>query len=183
MPEKKGKIAPKKIGRRPTYKPEYADQAFVVVSEFGAKYSVLAELFKVSAATISNWVKNEDAFLEAIKKGKDIYLVKSGEDSLQKRMEGYEYEEVTTEIKEDKNGNKTKHIKKVMKHIPPDVGATCFVLKNLAHFRWRDIKAVDITTKDEPINKIVDWDSLAKSLTVDQIESLRAIISATSSGS
>ncbi len=46
-------------------------------------------------------------------------------------VEGYEYEEVTTEIKMDKKGNATPvRIKKIKKYMPPNVMAVIFALKN-----------------------------------------------------
>ena len=50
---------------------------------------------------------------------------------------GYEFEEVHREVNQTSRGNKTV-IKKLKKHIPPDVTAQIFWLKNRDPERWRD---------------------------------------------
>ena len=70
---------------------------------------------------------------EAIKKGKapvDFEV----ENALLKRALGYDYEETITEV----YGDGKKHVKKVKRHVPPDVGAICFWLKNRKPEKFRD---------------------------------------------
>ena len=86
---------------------------------------------------------------KAIKKGKapvDFEV----ENALLKRALGYDYEEVITEV----YGDGKKHVKKVKRHVPPDVGAAAFWLKNRKSAMWRD-KPVD-QQKDEAVKVIID---------------------------
>lgn len=77
------------------------------------------------------------------------------ENALLKRALGYDFQEAKIE-KSDKDGVK---IIQTLKHIPPDVGAAAFWLKNRRPDKWRD-KPVDNTgPKDE-----VEEDDLSRSL-------------------
>lgn len=90
----------------------------------------------VAVQTLYEWCRRFPSISEALKKGKapvDIEV----ENALLKRALGYEYEETVTEI-EEVNGKPKKHIRKVMKHMPPDATAMIFWLKNRRPDRWRD---------------------------------------------
>lgn len=82
--------------------------------------------------------KNEHKeFTEALKKGREVVDFEV-ENALLKRALGYDYEEVKVE-KSDKDGVK---VIKTVKHIPPDVGAAAFWLKNRKPTDWRDKREI-----------------------------------------
>ena len=55
------------------------------------------------------------------------------------KRQGYEYEEEKKIIEYDKDGNvKPVKIEKTKKHVPPDVTAQIFWLKNRQRDRWQD---------------------------------------------
>lgn len=59
--------------------------------------------------------------------------------SLYQRAVGYEYEEEKRIVEYDKEGNiKPVKVEKTKKHVPPDVGAQCFWLKNRQRSMWQD---------------------------------------------
>ncbi len=87
--------------------------------------------------TFIAWKRNYPAIDEALKKGKAPVDTKV-ENMLLKRALGYEYEETTTEIIEQPDGSKRKHIKKTMKQVLPDTTAQIFWLKNRRPDLWRD---------------------------------------------
>lgn len=60
------------------------------------------------------------------------------ENALLKRALGYDYEETTTDIQETTDGQQRKHIRKVKKHVPGDVLAMMYWLKNRRPDKWRD---------------------------------------------
>ena len=98
----------------------------------------IAELkIGINEATFCRWKKRHPSILQALKNGKEPvdYEV---ENLLLKRARGYEYEEVTTEIIEQPDGTKRKHIKKVTKMVIPDTTAQIFWLKNRRPDKWRD---------------------------------------------
>lgn len=95
----------------------------------------------VAYSTLREWVAKFPAISAALKKGKapvDFEV----ENALLKRALGYEWEEVTTEV----YGDGRKHVRKVTRNVPPDVGAIAFWLKNRKPKKWRDRPADDATT-------------------------------------
>lgn len=91
----------------------------------------------IGLSTYYRWQNDYKEFREAIKKGKapvDIQV----ENALLKRALGYDYEEVITEIEEIGEGRQKKQVRKVKKHMAPDVTAQIFWLKNRRPGRWRD---------------------------------------------
>ena len=107
----------------------------------------------ISAGRLYEWKKSYHEIDEALKRGKapvDIEV----ENALLKRARGYEVEETITEIY-NADGVERKHIRKVKKHIPPDVTAQIFWLKNRRPDRWRD-KPPDASSLAEPVQVIVD---------------------------
>ena len=91
----------------------------------------------IGLRTYYEWQERFPQFAQAIKKGKapvDIQV----ENALLKRAMGYDYEEVITEIEEIGEGRQKKQVRKVKKHMAPDVTAQIFWLKNRRPGRWRD---------------------------------------------
>lgn len=87
----------------------------------------------INPATLYKWIDKYGEIGKAIKKGKapvDFQV----ENAMLKRAMGYDYEEVITEVYD----NGKKHIRKVKKHMPGDVTAMIFWLKNRRPDKWRD---------------------------------------------
>ena len=87
----------------------------------------------INPATLYKWIDRFGEIGKAIKKGKapvDFQV----ENALLKRAMGYDYEEVITEVYD----NGKKHIRQVKKHMPGDVTAMIFWLKNRRPDKWRD---------------------------------------------
>ena len=97
----------------------------------------IAQKIGIGTSTFYRWQEQFRDFRDALKKGKapvDIQV----ENALLKRALGYDYEETITEVEELAGGKQKKHIRKVMKHMPPDTTAQIFWLKNRRPDRWRD---------------------------------------------
>lgn len=93
----------------------------------------IAHNMGINVKTLWTWKKSYDPICSAIKKGKapvDIEV----ENALLKRALGYEYTEERIEIS-DKDGKK---VVQTLKHVPPDVGAIVYWLKNRKREYWRD---------------------------------------------
>lgn len=86
----------------------------------------------INLRTLTRWKKEHPAIKQALKKGKEVVDIEV-ENALLKRALGYDYEEITTEITDGR-----KHVKKITRHVPGDVGALCFWLKNRKPTSWRD---------------------------------------------
>lgn len=108
----------------------------------GATDEIIAQKIGISNSTLYAWKDRYPEFSEALKKGKEIVDIQV-ENALLKRALGFEYDEITQEIKEDENGKKEKHQKVVKKMVPPDTGAAMAWLKNRCPKKWRDNHKVD----------------------------------------
>lgn len=131
-------------GGRPTkYKKDYARMAYVAASEVGGYTDLkLAKLFDVSKATIENWKKDHPGFLDSIKSGKDIWDSLTAEQSMLKRVTGYDYTET---IREPDGNGAMVIVREVTKHLPPDVRAQDIWMCNRNPDRWKKLKHVELT--------------------------------------
>ena len=113
----------------------------------------IANNIGVNVGTLYAWMNSYPDISNAIKKGKapvDIEV----ENSLLKRALGYDYEEKITEVRDLPDGNREKYIKTIKKHVPPDVGAIIFWLKNRRADKWKDKPE---SNKDgDQVNIIID---------------------------
>jgi transcriptional regulator with XRE-family HTH domain len=100
----------------------------------------------ISKQTYYKYIRDFVDFADSHKKGTET-LIEELENVLANRARGMEWEEVTTEIKTDQNGNvKEKHIKRVKKFIPPSETALIFMLSNLLNNKWK--RNPDLKTDD-----------------------------------
>lgn len=116
----------------------------------------IAEKMGIVPSTLYEWMKRFSEISEALKTGKEDadMLV---ENALFQSAMGYDYEEITEELKWD---NKTrsyvmKVTKRQTKHQPPSNTAQIFWLKNRRAENWRDKVENNITLNDEtdPLSK------------------------------
>lgn len=105
--------------------------------------------------TFTEWKSRFPAIRAALKKGKapvDLEV----ENSLLKRALGYDYEETVTEIVQGVDGTERKQVRKHKRHMPPDVTAQIFWLKNRRPDRWRDkVEAPNTEDKNAPIYELL----------------------------
>lgn len=125
----------------------------------GLSNSQIAFKFGISEATLYNWQKKHIEFLEAIKRGKKPVDIEV-ENALLKRALGYDYEEKTTEVEIGPDGQpKPSKIRTVKKHVPADIGAIAFWLKNRNSDQWKDSSNIDLTSKGKSITDPVERES------------------------
>jgi len=117
--------------RPSSFRPEFVRQA-AALCRLGATDMDLADFFEVSHATIDNWKVRYKDFLGALKLGKDE-SDDIAERSLYNRVKGYTFD---TEEVFCKDGVVTRV--QTRKHVPPDVVACIFWLKNRRKSTWRD---------------------------------------------
>lgn len=129
----KTKSNPRGSGRKPAYKPEYA-QIAAVMCEMGAIDLDLAKAFNTSRSTISLWKNKYPDFMAALTKGKEMADEKVKR-SLFERATGYSHPE--DKIFCDVKSGMTE-IVPTTKHYPPDTTACIFWLKNRDSENWRD---------------------------------------------
>ena len=97
----------------------------------------MAKNLGISVTTFYKYQAEKQEFADAIKKGKEVVDFEV-ENALLKRALGYDY----TETREKVENGKVTEIITTVKHVPPDVGAAAFWLKNRKPTEWRDRKEI-----------------------------------------
>jgi len=124
-------------GQRTKYTPEYVDQA-EKLSAMGATDAEIARFFDVSVPTLSSWAAIHEDFGAALQKGSAVADA-TVERSLYQRAIGYSYESEKI-IYDAQSGEVIRAPIDV--HVPPDVKAQIFWLKNRDPRNWRDRREV-----------------------------------------
>jgi len=133
------------------------------LSRMGLTFDEVAREFGIGRTTLRTWVQTYPDLEESLREGKGAADARV-EDSLFRRAVGYEYEE--SKIIAEKNpalGKVTpKRVEKTTRHIPPDVTAQIFWLKNRRPDLWRDVSRmehagrVEVTRNDPEIEKLIE---------------------------
>ena len=124
-------------GRPSSYKPEYAEMARHLC-KLGATDADLAEAFEVSVVTIDNWKIKYPEFLGSLKASKEE-ADNRVERSLYARATGYSYDAVKIFCTKDGKITKVPYTE----HVPPDVTAQIYWLKNRRPDHWRDVQNIE----------------------------------------
>lgn len=119
------------IGRPPKYKDAFAEQA-AKLCLLGATNADLADFFGVAIRTIERWTVEHEPFCRAVKEAKETADAKV-ERSLYQRAVGY-----TFDSEKVFNGREGVVRAPIREHVPPDVTAQIFWLKNRRKEDWRD---------------------------------------------
>lgn len=124
-------LAPELPTAQSRYSPDYVRQA-KAMCQLGATDRDLADYFEVSTRTIMRWQAQYPDFSAALNRGKDAADDRV-ERSLYARATGYTYDS-------EKIFNNDGEIIRVrtVEHVPPDVTACIFWLKNRRSSEWRD---------------------------------------------
>lgn len=112
----------------------------------------IAKNLGVAYSTFRKYKDEYPAFSAALKKGKEVVDIEV-ENALLKRALGYEYEEVKTYI-EEVDGKKKKRVEKTVKHVPADVSAAIFWLRNRKGFVWSNRDAIETKRIETEIAKM-----------------------------
>jgi len=118
-------------GRPSLYKPEYADIAHNYCL-LGATNDELADFFEVSARTLDDWLKVYPDFAQAVRNGRDAADASIARRLYQRAM-GYDYDTQKIFVY---RGEAVKVDHTV--HLPPDVGACIFWLRNRRRRQWME---------------------------------------------
>ena len=97
----------------------------------------IAHNMGIARQTLNNWCKKYPSIMDALKKGREP-VVRKLENSLIKKAQGFEYEETTTEMWVDDNGEKRQKVSKHKKYSAPDTSAAIFLLKNYKPNKYRN---------------------------------------------
>lgn len=138
------------MAAQPKYNALYHDDWAWSMAAMGATNEEIADAIGVSKRTIIRWAKEHESFGKALAEGKSVSDAKVIR-SLYKRATGYDYTEEKKIVDIDAEGNvKPVRVETTKKHVPPDVAAQCFWLKNRQRDRWADRpEYIATTTRDE----------------------------------
>lgn len=140
-------------GRPPKYKASFAEQASKLCS-LGATNEDLADFFSVSIRTIIRWTTEHEDFCHAVKEAKEI-ADQRVERSLYQRAVGYTYD--SEKVFNGKDGIVRTDTRE---HVPPDVTAQIFWLKNRRRDQWRDKHDHELTGADgSPISFVTIYET------------------------
>jgi hypothetical protein len=118
-------------GRPTLYKPEYARIAHNYCL-LGATNDELASFLEVSARTVDDWLKVHAEFAQAVQTGRAVADAEIAHRLYQRAM-GYDYETKKVFVY---RGEAVKVDHTV--HMPPDVGACIFWLRNRRRRQWME---------------------------------------------
>lgn len=120
----------------------------------GLSYEQIAANMGINVSTLYVWLKKHQELQEALKKGEEV-MIYQVENALYKSAMGYEVTETdqTETLYPDGTKTVTKHARK--RHIPPSVGAICFILKNRRSDKWQDKPVVQDTTALDKLDEIL----------------------------
>lgn len=113
-------------------------QQVYLIAQLGATQEEMATFFNVNITTLEKWIATKPEFAAAVRRGGiefDMRVVSK----LGQRAIGYEYTE--TEITDGPKGYQRKTTKK---HVPGDVTAQIFWLKNRRRNEWTDVNRTEI---------------------------------------
>ena len=111
----------------------------------GADNPILAKRLGCGKTTLGTLIRYHEGFAKLIREGKEEADLKV-ESALYKRAIGYDYEETTTEVRVNPDGDgSTTYVKKIKRHVSGDTTAQIFWLKNRKPDNWRDKQDVNLT--------------------------------------
>jgi hypothetical protein len=127
-------------GRPTEYDPERCPRVAKAMAKLGATDREIAESLGIGERTFYTWLHEHPQFRQSVKIGK-VPADARVERSLFNRAVGYSFDSEKLFCYE---GEVTRA--EIVEHVPPDVTAAIFWLKNRRKDRWRDFKATEIST-------------------------------------
>lgn len=147
------------------YSKGVADKIFKLVSEDSYTIIEICKIVGIGKSTYYDWKRDKPNFSEGLKKAEEERyekFAKVAENSLLKKIQGYDVEEVKTiyvEHEKDPKKAKVKQRTITTKHIQADTGAIIFALTNRNPTKWQNKQYTKLGLDEE--NK-VDFSSLLK---------------------
>lgn len=138
------------VGRPTDYEPKYHVPWAQSLAMEGLSATEIAKRMGIARSTLLKWKAEHKEFSDAILKGREVADA-DVERSLYEKALGYTAKEKKVIVTMDESGNqKPARIETTEKHIPADVAAMIFWLKNRQPEKWRDRIEQAIDTGDKP---------------------------------
>lgn len=136
-----------KVGRKKKYDESFPQQA-LELAEKGLTDKEISKQLGISTTVFYEYKNEFPEFADALKRGKQP-VDNDVENALLKNALGYDYEEQVTEERIKEDGTSYPSVTRTLKkHMPGDVTAQIFWLKNRMPKEWRDGKNIELTGKD-----------------------------------
>ena len=171
-------------GRTVKYTEETPDLVYRMV-RLGLTIAQVAANLKITERTLTNWMQNREDVRKAYEDGRweSILII---EESLWRKANGYEYEEVKEYSGIDSIGRPWSRTVSTLKRVEPDTTALIYYSKNRYPERWRDtwhvqgaggtnVTQVNINTMNLDILSPQEREMVA-SVAMTQIEDMDGIV-------
>lgn len=104
----------------------------------GLTLTQIAHNMGIIPATLSHWQADHKQIAQALRKGQEVCYYET-ENALFKAATGYEAKEIEEVQNYNADGELISRSRRVRtRHVPPQLGAICFILKNKNPDAWRD---------------------------------------------
>lgn len=120
----------------------------------GLTYGQIAKNIGIKEQTFNDWVWKHKDIKDAVKKGEEV-CVYEVENALYKSAIGYDVVETEQVETQNPDGSTTVQKRAKKRHIPPSIGAICFILKNRRSSKWQDKPVVMDTTALDKLDAIL----------------------------
>lgn len=156
---KTAKKPEKKTGRKGKYEYWISTDGLLLIEGWardGLTKEQIAKNIGISRDTLNEWEKKFSDISDALKKGREV-ADRIVENALFKNATGYDTEETTEEPWFNKTTGKNELVvtKRVKKHVPGNVTAQIFWLKNRKPNDWRDKHDIEVeNTNDETVKEM-----------------------------
>lgn len=149
----------KLTGRPSVYNPKIHDKLiYQLVRDNKTNDDIAENYFGIVPSTLYEWLNTHPSFSEAYKKGQEA-KVDNVAMNLYQRAAGMTIKETTKTVVRGKKGEEVgkAEIKEVIKEIPPDVGAMCFILKTQRRKQWSESQNINISTQEkDPLTEALE---------------------------
>lgn len=137
----------KKTGRKPKYEKWLLPENLILVEGWrrdGLSNEQIAANMNINVGTLYDWLNKYSELHEAYKKGDEVSTYEI-ENKLYKSAIGYDVEEMDIQETEYPDGTKVITKKKHRRHIPANIAAQIFILKNRRPDKWKEKPVADDT--------------------------------------
>lgn len=148
-----------KAGRKPKYEEWLTDEGLTIIKGWkrrGCTNEEIAKNMGISIKSLCEWQNQFLQIREALKIEQDRANMIVENALYRLAIGGIKTTETVEDITIEGGIEKVKHIKRVTKELPPNMGALAFYLKNRAG--WRDTPADN--NHDNNIRVVLDWGEL-----------------------